>query len=450
MSLKRSSGSTPGVGSREAAIDDLSDVDTALLSGGDALTYQADNVVLGDPYDGAEPTETAYSEYSAGYLAPNAWEANAGLYSSSATFAGPASDEYWRCEFAAPVRLAKVMFDNNAYGITSVFIEYSDNGTDWTTIKTAGVSLIAAVTVDWSAESPPAALYWQLRIATTSNSKWNLDSVYFWYGNVVGTWLPVAPVTSLDDLTDVDLTTTAPTTADVLTYDGADWVPTRPYPDTWLDALFTRPSDETVHTDDDEFSGTSLGGSWTKLTTSGTFNTAVSRGVLSTGFYNQTANDCVAILKACPSSTDLTIDVAFRILGPVSDWLMLGPVYSRGVTDTDAVIWQMTHFEAGWMDLRSGTFTNISTDHNAPGTALTARFNGIVYQRFCYSQASGFRQQFSIDGVTFTAFGSGYTANPMGGVPTHMGVAFSSFGSATESRLAAIEYFRVTESDLSA
>lgn len=41
----------------------------------------------------------------------------------------------------------------------------------------------------------------------------------------VGFWSAAGGATELDDLTDVDTTTTAPTTDDLLRFDGTNWVP---------------------------------------------------------------------------------------------------------------------------------------------------------------------------------------------------------------------------------
>ena len=73
---------------------------------------------------------------------------------------------------------------------------------------------------------------------------------------------------------------------------------------------------------------------------------------------------------------------------------------------------------------------------------------GILYQRLVYSQANGFKQFLSPDGVTWTNMAAGWTANPMGGVPTHYGMGFSTWGSSSR-QVVSVEYFRVTESDLS-
>lgn len=41
-------------------------------------------------------------------------------------------------------------------------------------------------------------------------------------------WIPVSSVAGIDDLTDVDTTTSAPSTGDLLEWDGTNWVPVTP------------------------------------------------------------------------------------------------------------------------------------------------------------------------------------------------------------------------------
>lgn len=54
------------------------------------------------------------------------------------------------------------------------------------------------------------------------------DLIYQSDGAVWATWLSPSTVGALDDLSDVDLTSTPPVLGDNLTYDGADWVPQAP------------------------------------------------------------------------------------------------------------------------------------------------------------------------------------------------------------------------------
>jgi len=217
----------------------------------------------------------------------------------------------------------------------------------------------------------------------------------------------------------------------------------------WLAALFARP--ETVHADDDEFDDESIDVAWTQVTPSGTLNKTERLGVLSCEMYSISANDVIGLMKTCPTSTDLTIDVAFRKIGTGS-YVMFGPMYARGLLTSDAIIWQMNYWNPAGLifDLRSGTYAYIGSDHSSPGSTMHGGDGGtgILYQRLVYSQANGFKQFLSPDGVTWTNMGSGWTANPMGGMPTHFGMGFSTWGGSSQ-QVVSVEYFRVTEADLS-
>lgn len=211
----------------------------------------------------------------------------------------------------------------------------------------------------------------------------------------------------------------------------------------WMTDLAVRPT--TPHADDDEFDDETLDASWTSLTPTGTVNLTETGGALYGQMVNQTANDCAAILKPIASGTNIKIDIAWRGMSDGANYLMIGPVFSTGTTATSNVIWQMSFWGgAVTHDIRSGTFTNIATDHNAPGGAngYSLPFSH-YYQRFEYDSTSGFKQYFSIDGVYYTSFGGGYVTNPLGSAPTYMGIGFSTWGGTTD-KLFSIDYFRVT------
>lgn len=210
----------------------------------------------------------------------------------------------------------------------------------------------------------------------------------------------------------------------------------------WVSALAKR--DDIAHADDDEFDDGVVDAAWTHLITSGSPTVTEKRGVLSILTGVQSSNDCNAFLKPIASGTNVVLEIAFRAFQTNSNYLMIGPVFSTGTTATDNVIWQMSYFSTSLpvLDIRSGTFTNVSTDHNSPGSSGP---NYVPlshwYQRFEYDSTNGFRQWFSPDGVSWSQLGGGWVSNPLGGAPTHMGIGYSTWGG--EERIVSVEYFRV-------
>lgn len=81
------------------------------------------------------------------------------------------------------------------------------------------------------------------------------------YSQLTGT--PSVP-SDLDDLSDVDLTTTPPNTGDVLTFDGSKWVPEAPTGGGGGVSAPVTPDTHplTTETEDDEFEGDTLDGKW--------------------------------------------------------------------------------------------------------------------------------------------------------------------------------------------
>ena len=211
----------------------------------------------------------------------------------------------------------------------------------------------------------------------------------------------------------------------------------------WVRHLAAR--DDDIHDDDDEFAGLALDSAWTQLDTTGTATWTVKRDLASGLIAGQSASDCSALLKPIASGTNVVIEVAWRVWGSLQNYIMLGPVFSTGVISSSNVIWQMTWFPTNDFsrDIRSGTFTNISSDHNQPGTSgqLYTPF-GHLYQRFEYDSTLGFRQFFSIDGISFDTYSGGYVTNPLGGAPTHMGMGYSTWGESRPFNMG-LEYFRV-------
>lgn len=209
-------------------------------------------------------------------------------------------------------------------------------------------------------------------------------------------------------------------------------------PPAWMIHLETR--DDTPHADDDEFNGSGVGvpAGWTEVLPAGSATHTKKRGVLSTLYQSQAANDLAALMKAIASGTNVVIETAARQLSYSENYYMHGLVFSIGTTTTSAAIWLM--YWNTTIELRSGTFTNINVDHNSPGLVLTGFGNALHYLRMEYDQTSGFRVHWSSDGISWVA--GPFVANPLGGAPTHMGLGHTTWGGGNP-KMVTREYFRV-------
>jgi hypothetical protein len=346
-------------------------------------------------------------------------------------------------DFGVDVALTRVqLYQANFSYDASWELHCSDNGSTWTLLGSAGADV--TTNVDFTLQSHR---YW--KVTETQGfvySPWHLEEVRFFTS--VSVWSPATPVTALDDLTDVDLTTTAPTTGDALVYDGADWVPTRPYPDTWLDALFARPSDETVHANDQEFDGT-IGG--TELTVSGTADWLQTGSRLYVEAASQTANDMAArIYSLTPTSAPVTIEAAIQIdRFPAEQFLMVGIFFSDGVTATDNVNTLFAYHQDNanaYLDIlpMHGTFTNVATAETGISdqpSLLRVTF----YLRLIWSASNTFKAQYSYNNIWWNNLDMSISDTL---TPTHIGVFASTWSDAGPGQ-ATFEYLRVTESDLS-
>lgn len=208
-------------------------------------------------------------------------------------------------------------------------------------------------------------------------------------------------------------------------------------PPAWVIHLETR--DDTPHADDDEFNvdGSGVPAGWTEVKPSGNTSYVKKRGVLSSKYWGQAANDLVGLVKAISSGTNVVIETAARQIGVSENYYMHGLCFSTGTLTTSPVIWLM--YWNNTIELRSGTFANINVDHNSPGVVLVNQ-SSHIYQRLEYDQTSGFQLYFSPDGIQWEA--GGFVANPLGGAPTHMGMGHTTWGGAW-AKYVARDYFRV-------
>lgn len=216
-------------------------------------------------------------------------------------------------------------------------------------------------------------------------------------------------------------------------------------PDNWLSALFRRPSDETVHADDQEFNGT-IGG--TALTVSGTANWTQDKGVLSVEYHSQGTNDLAArIYSLTPSTHPVTIETCVRVMTTLAGNAIAGVFFSDGTTSTDNQTFAAyARTSSNWYVLNyRGTFDvyDSGISKSIPEASIG------VYLRHIWSASNTFKFQFSPDGVSWTDWDEGGQSWTM--TPTHFGVMCSTWATsgAGNTGIATFEYLRVTESDLS-
>lgn len=222
-------------------------------------------------------------------------------------------------------------------------------------------------------------------------------------------------------------------------------------PDNWMSALFRRPSDETVHVDDQEFVGTISG---TAVTPTGTVVWTQDRGLLSCSYEDGDGGDvAVRVWPMTPIVAPVTIETAFRNLQP-NNMGYGGPglCFSEGNAVTDDII--ICYYNSGdvYSDSKFGSkrgtaMTSVITNLASVNTSQAPSPLGLIYLRLIWTATNTWKINMSVDGVTWTDWGTGALSGTI--APTHFGVFVWCEDTDTLEGLAAFEYLRVTESDLS-
>jgi len=215
------------------------------------------------------------------------------------------------------------------------------------------------------------------------------------------------------------------------------------YADTWLDALFTRPSDETVHTDDQEFNGT-IGG--TAQDASGTITWTQSRGILSAAYEDTSPGSSPCRLYALtPTTFPVTIETAIRTIGEDGKYPLGGICLTDG-TATSANLVGCAYVAATFdASMYSGTIASSSSTTN---DIVESPVSLLIYMRLIWTATNTFEATWSIDGVSWSKFATTSTSKTI--TPTHFGAFIGGMDTATSVAITSFEYLRVTESDLSA
>jgi hypothetical protein len=219
------------------------------------------------------------------------------------------------------------------------------------------------------------------------------------------------------------------------------------YPGTWLDALFTRP--ETAHADDDEFDDDIIDAAWTELVVTGTTVWSEKGSRLNAEFIDQASNDLSPILKSLGSLTSpVTIETAVTASAILTSFTQFGLVFADGVVaGSEAVAAKLQYPTVSGQitqSLLAGTLTNMTV--NVTTTLNSSGAGNMVYLRLIWSAANTWKYYWSFDGQVWVQH---RTAGSRTMTPTHFGLFVSTGNVTAFDRVAAFEYFRVTESDLS-
>ena len=195
---------------------------------------------------------------------------------------------------------------------------------------------------------------------------------------------------------------------------------------------------ETGSTTVDEFNADTLDAAWVRVDTSGGAGRVTWRqggGVL---FASSAGGDASAELHALMRSFTGTLasgdgfETCFTITGPyLTNFVMTGLVLANGVTSgagTQVTTLNYAINSSGviWQDSSVVTETNYTTQGTYGGGLKTAPYMR-TFQRLTYRGANQWRQDISIDGVTWIK-GALYTQAL---TPTYVGLFISSWGTAT-------------------
>lgn len=238
-----------------------------------------------------------------------------------------------------------------------------------------------------------------------------------------------------------------PSDGDSIQWDGDSYspvTPVSPYAGSWLDALFVRP--DTVHVSDDEFVGTTIDAAWTETLLAGTTTWTQDLGRLSAAFYSQTSTGQMStILRAVPTSYPFTIETVMST-HPMS-YFYAGLCFTNGTISTSTIVaGTMYHDTYDNPDLHfmNGTLADGNVSYQSASPNEQPHPKAFEYMRLVWADANTFKFLVSGDGVSWANY---FSDNTTAFTPTHFGVTVSSNSSSMQ--MAAFEYVRVTESDLS-
>lgn len=179
------------------------------------------------------------------------------------------------------------------------------------------------------------------------------------------------------------------------------------------------------------------GSAWTQVTPTGTADWVRQYGKLSVVFAGQASNDVAGnVMELGLLSPPLYVCMAFQAIYYTENYFMVGPLFSDGTSTSSNVIWFMPY---ATVSLRQGTFANVSTTLDQPGSVYAA--TGLRWLRLDWLATNTWRFWGSSDGISWVTLGGSQVNGTL--TPTHFGIGVSSWGgTSTWFRQASIEAFR--------
>lgn len=201
----------------------------------------------------------------------------------------------------------------------------------------------------------------------------------------------------------------------------------------------------------DEFNDSVLDSAWVRVDVSGGTARAVWTEDADVLSVQQAGGDAVGELHALMrplsgaggsmAAGDAFI-TAFKMLGPPgSNYIIAGLVLANGNTygagaQVIALNWATTTVGSMTTDVRG--WTSYSTDPGTQVGSLNVPFGPLLYVRLVYLATNTWRRDLSVDGVTWIK-GSANLTNSL--APTYVGLACTSYGSATKGAIS-FEFLR--------
>ena len=173
---------------------------------------------------------------------------------------------------------------------------------------------------------------------------------------------------------------------------------------------------------------------------------AVKRGQYTTEYDTTTTLDhMVSVKPMTPTTFPVTLESRTTVMaGQDANFPFVGLCFTDG-TATSSNIAAKLHGNnnARWGGGEAGG-TITSADFVNP-VQISDR-SGVLYIRIIWTAANTFEGNYSLNGSNWSTFGTGTLSRTM--TPTHIGFTVSTYGG-TDTELAAFDYLRVYETDLS-
>lgn len=168
----------------------------------------------------------------------------------------------------------------------------------------------------------------------------------------------------------------------------------------------------------------------TEVTVTGAQTISERVGRLGVAFSNQTSGDTSALLKAHTFSVGDSFAVPIRLLANNATNVYGGIIFTDGTTSTSNGVSAHLSWVAGENTIRLYTRAGTLTAFTTVSTVRNLKPASPVWVRLTYVAANTWGKQVSVDGLTWSTMGIADLSSTM--TPTHVGLAWSTDGSATE------------------